>query len=207
MDRMYRHQRHIYDLTRKPYLLGRDPMIARLAPPPGGTVLEIGCGTGRNLVAAAQLHPEARFFGFDVSAAMLATAGDSVERAGLTTRIALAQADATRFDPSASFGRADFDRVFISYVLSMIPDWPAVLRAAAGALAPRGSLHVVDFGQQQQLPATFRWLLRRWLKLFDVTPRISLRAELERVAAAHNLLLDFRELYAGYSVLAVLSRP
>ena len=24
MDRMYRHQRHIYDLTRKFYLLGRD---------------------------------------------------------------------------------------------------------------------------------------------------------------------------------------
>ena len=27
MDRMYRAQRHIYDLTRKFYLLGRDRMI------------------------------------------------------------------------------------------------------------------------------------------------------------------------------------
>ena len=51
MDRLYRHQRHIYDLTRKYYLLGRDELIAELDPPPHGTVLEIGCGTGRNLLA------------------------------------------------------------------------------------------------------------------------------------------------------------
>src|ERR1700721_738184 len=49
MDRMYRRQRHIYDLTRKFYLLGRDQMIDRLAPPPDARVLEIGGGTGANL--------------------------------------------------------------------------------------------------------------------------------------------------------------
>ncbi len=47
MDRVYRRQRHFYDATRKYYLLGRDPMIAGLKPPPGAAVLEIGCGTGR----------------------------------------------------------------------------------------------------------------------------------------------------------------
>ncbi len=30
MDNMYRYQRHIYDLTRKYYLLGRDTTIAAL---------------------------------------------------------------------------------------------------------------------------------------------------------------------------------
>jgi len=50
MDRMYRHQRHIYDASRKFYLLGRDALITGLAPPKGGTILEIGCGTGRNLI-------------------------------------------------------------------------------------------------------------------------------------------------------------
>ena len=49
MDAMYRYQRHIYDLTRKYYLFGRDRMIDRLAVPEGGTVLEVACGTGRNL--------------------------------------------------------------------------------------------------------------------------------------------------------------
>ena len=49
-----RRQRHIYDGTRRYYLLGRDRLIADLAPAPGASVLEIGCGTGRNLVLAAR---------------------------------------------------------------------------------------------------------------------------------------------------------
>ena len=38
MDAIYRVQRHIYDASRKYYLLGRDGMLAGLDPPPGGTV-------------------------------------------------------------------------------------------------------------------------------------------------------------------------
>ena len=53
MDRIYRRQRHLYDFTRKYYLLGRDRLIHRLSPPAGSRVLEIGCGTARNLVVAA----------------------------------------------------------------------------------------------------------------------------------------------------------
>ena len=59
MERMYRLQRHIYDVTRAYYLLGRDQLIARLSPPEGGSVLEIGCGTGRNLVQASIAIPPA----------------------------------------------------------------------------------------------------------------------------------------------------
>ncbi|MHC2296968.1 ubiquinone/menaquinone biosynthesis C-methylase UbiE [Rhizobium mongolense] len=47
MDGMYRYQRHIYDLTRKYYLLGRDRTIRNLDIAEGGTLLEVGCGTGR----------------------------------------------------------------------------------------------------------------------------------------------------------------
>ena len=54
MDAIYRGQRHIYDLTRKYYLLGGDGLIHDLAPPAGGSILEVGCGTARNLIAAAR---------------------------------------------------------------------------------------------------------------------------------------------------------
>ena len=47
------------------------------------------------------------------------------------------------------FGRDGFDRIFISYSLSMIPPWRRTVVAALDALAPGGSLHIVDFGEQE----------------------------------------------------------
>ena len=51
MDRMYRRQRHIYDLTRKFYLLGRDELIDGLKPPAGRD------GARDRLRHRAQSHP------------------------------------------------------------------------------------------------------------------------------------------------------
>src|SRR5262245_52345412 len=90
MDRIYRRQRHVYDFTRKYYLLGRDDLIERLAPPPDGRVLEIGCGTARNLIAAARRWPQARFYGIDISGEMLVTARQLVGRTEVAPRIVLA---------------------------------------------------------------------------------------------------------------------
>src|SRR5260370_939156 len=143
MNRIYRRQRHIYDGTRRYHLLGRDQLIAGLWRAAGGSVLEIGCGTGRNLVLDARLHPDARFFGLDVSTEMLTSAISAISRRGLTDRIRVAHGDGTAFDPEALFGVPSFDHVMISYSLSMIPDWRRVLQAAASHLEPGGRLHVV----------------------------------------------------------------
>lgn len=206
MDRIYRRQRHIYDLTRKYYLLGRDSMIRDLAPPPGGTVLEAGCGTGRNLIRAARLYPHARFFGLDISRAMLETARASVARAGLADRIILAEADATSFDAMALFGLDRFDRIFLSYTLSMIPDWIGVLDHATRMIGAAGRLDLVDFGQQEQLPAAFRAALFAWLAKFDVTPRSYLQEALQAVASDEQLDLQWRPAYRGYAWTARLKR-
>ena len=204
MDRMYRHQRHFYDLTRKFYLLGRDELIAQLQPPTGGNVLEVGCGTGRNLIVAARRYPQVRFFGLDISSEMLATARAEIARAGLADRVTVAQADATAFDAQGLFGVARFERVFISYALSMIPPWRAVLPRAASALAPGGALHIVDFGDCAGLPSAFRVLLKGWLSLFGVHPREGLVAEIAPFAANHDLRTEFRSLFGGYAFLVRL---
>jgi S-adenosylmethionine-diacylgycerolhomoserine-N-methlytransferase len=60
MNRIYRHQRHIYDFSRKYFLLGRGRVIGELDARDGARVLEIGCGTGRNLILAARKCPGAR---------------------------------------------------------------------------------------------------------------------------------------------------
>ncbi len=202
MDAIYRTQRHFYDLTRKYYLLGRDALIDRLSPPAGGSVLEIGCGTGRNLIVAARRWPDARFHGIDISEAMLETARANVARAGLSDRIVLAQGDATAFDAQALFGRDGFDRVFQSYTLSMIPDWKGAIREGAAKLAPGGRLDIVDFGQQERLPRWFRALLHAWLARFDVTPR----ADLFAVVDSAGLKADHKSLYNGYAWSARLTR-
>ena len=206
MDRVYRRQRHFYDLTRKHYLLGRDRLIEGLAPPPGSRVLEIGCGTARNLVTAARAWPEAHFFGIDISAEMLDTARRVVGRAGLASRIELARGDATSFDPAWLFGVPGFSRVFCSYSLSMIPAWRAVLGEARRWLTPDGELHIVDFGGQERLPRWFRAGLRRWLARFHVAPRDELEAELKVLMGHAGAVRLFERPLRGYAQYAVLSR-
>jgi len=203
MDRMYLRQRHIYDLSRKFYLLGRDEAVRRLRPAAGDNALEIACGTGRNLVKMAQAYPEARLFGLDVSREMLATAAASTARAGLASRIALAQGDATAFDPQALFGCATFERVMISYALSMIPPWREALAHALDVVALGGSLHIVDFGDCAGLPGPFKAGLRRWLAAFDVAPRDDLPAALESLAAERGMTWEIESRFGGYAIVAV----
>jgi S-adenosylmethionine-diacylgycerolhomoserine-N-methlytransferase len=207
MNRMYRRQRHIYDATRRYYLLGRDRLIEGLQPAAGEDVLEIGCGTGRNLVLAAQLHPGTRFFGIDVSTEMLTSAISAISRHGLTHRIRVAHGDGTAFDPQALFGVRSFDHIMVSYSLSMIPDWRRVLEAAARNLKPGARLHIVDFGNQERLPGLARALLTRWLAMFDVTPRADLEHVLSAMADRANADLKFERPARGYAQYAVLRFP
>jgi S-adenosylmethionine-diacylgycerolhomoserine-N-methlytransferase len=205
MDGIYAVQRHFYDVTRKYYLLGRDRLIRELAPPAGGTVLEIGCGTGRNLALIARRYPDAQLRGLDISSEMLKSAQRNIERAGAADRTILAPADATGFAAEALFGTAQFDRICFSYTLSMIPDWRAALAQAVTLLAPGGALHIVDFGDQAQLPGWFRNVLRAWLARFSVTPRQELMAQCEALARAHGLTCQTRRLYRGYAWSVILT--
>ena len=206
MNRIYRRQRHIYDLTRKYYLLGRDDLIDRLAADDSTRVLEIGCGTGRNLVLAARRYPQARFFGIDVSTEMLNSAIEQIGRDGLASRVRVAHGDAAGFDPVRLFGREKFERVFISYSLSMIPDWQAALDHAVGLLAPGGELHIVDFGTQARLPRWFKLMLRRWLRLFHVAPRDALQPWLSQRATETGATLTFERPYWDYAQYARFKR-
>lgn len=204
MDDIYRRQRFFYDLTRKYYLLGRDRLIDGLDIPPGGTVLELGCGTGRNLITAARRYPTARCYGLDLSDEMLKSARTAVSRAGHDRRISIAQADATNFDALELFGRNRFDRVFVSYSLSMIPAWPQALVSGLVSLRAGGSLHVVDFGMQERLPRWFGNALRAWLAKFHVTPRGNLEDVMRVAAARNNATLEFHRLYLDYARYGII---
>lgn len=202
MDRIYRRQRHIYDATRKFYLFGRDRALRALAPPDGGSVLEIGCGTGRNLAMVHRLWPQARLYGIDISNEMLKSA-----RARLGPRARLEQADATAFDAESLFGRGCFDRVIMAYCTSMIPRWQQAVAEACWLLAPGGSLHIVDFGPMDRMPGLMRRALLAWLVRFHVMPRGELAEAAMRLAAARGLSCTITDGPGSYYQCVTLARP
>lgn len=200
MDRMYRHQRHIYDLSRRFYLIGRDATVDRLPLPQGGAVCEVGCGTARNLVRLAKRRPDAKLYGIDASAEMLRTAEGNLARAGLAGRVRLGRAMAEDIDPLVLFGRgAPFDAVLFSYALSMIPDWQGALAQALQLLRPGGTLAVVDFGDRAGLPRGCDALLTRWLSLFNVIPRPEILDHLQVLQAAGSGRLQTERIGGGYA--------
>jgi S-adenosylmethionine-diacylgycerolhomoserine-N-methlytransferase len=190
MDKVYRRQRHIYDFTRKYYLLGRDRLVKELDAKPGDRIVEIGCGTARNLIRIAETYPGAKLYGLDASAAMLRTAEESVARAGLTGRITLQHALAENLTPDLFGLEQPFDHAIFSYSLSMIPDWRGALRQAAQNVGTDGFIHVVDFGDLKSLWPLAERGLRAWLSLFHVSPRDELLSLLEsQMGARQNCTL------------------
>lgn len=168
MDGMYRYQRYFYNATRKYYLLGRDRLLRELPIRAGDNILELGCGTARNLIILAERHPEANFFGLDASSAMLETARAQIEARKLKN-LTLKTALADDFDFQRTFRLSrPFDAAFFSYSISMIPTWKRSLAQALANLSPDGRLYLVDFYDQAELPVWFRRALTNWLKKFHV---------------------------------------
>jgi S-adenosylmethionine-diacylgycerolhomoserine-N-methlytransferase len=179
MDRVYGRQRYFYNLTRRYYLIGRDRLIRGLELQAGQSLVEIGCGTARNLIAIARRYPRARLFGLDASQAMLETAKLHVARAGLAGQISLIHGYAEALEPQL-FGETEgFDAVVFSYSLSMIPDWRRALVSANAALAGSGRTHIVDFGDLAGLGRIGAAALRTWLRHFHVEPRAEILHALE----------------------------
>lgn len=199
MDTVYRNQRHFYDITRKYYLLGRDHALREMKLGPNQTMLEIGCGTGRNLGLAAKTFPQAQLFGLDISAQMLKTAKASLEKQGVGHHIMLKQGDATSFDPVALFDQDGFDRILISYAVSMIPGWQDVVFNSAQYLKPGGELHIVDFGQQARLPRWFKSALHAWLAKFHVEPRADLEQIMQSATQTIGGSLHMHSYYRDYA--------
>jgi S-adenosylmethionine-diacylgycerolhomoserine-N-methlytransferase len=163
LNSYYGISRHFYDWTRKYYLLGRDPALSALLSEDWYSLLEIGPGTGRNLVKLYRDRPNCRYFGLEASDEMLSHARSKCGFAQLIHGFAestdLAQACGTRPD-----------RILFSYCLSMTLNPERAIENAIAAVAPGGQVVVVDFGSSQGLPHWFRSSLKRWLNAFHVEP-------------------------------------
>ena len=162
MSRYYKLQSSIYDMTRWAFLFGRTQLIHDLSIQPGFTVLEIGCGTGRNFgPIQTELKGAGRLIGVDCSEPMLARTTARVTRRGWSNVEVI----------SAEYGKAPItcggvDAVVLSYSLSMMPNWQQVLRCVKADLKPRGRVGVVDFCIDGEGPITRAFA--EWLRFNHV---------------------------------------
>lgn len=138
LERFYRPQARHYDSFREKLLHGRRELVELLDPPEGAVVIELGAGTGRNAE-----HFGTRLLDFshvelvDLCPALLEQAR---RRWAQQPRVRIIEADAVSYRP-----QQPADCVYLSYALTMIPQWRAALDNALAMLKPGGLLGVVDF--------------------------------------------------------------
>lgn len=159
-------------------------MLRRMRVKAGDRVLEVGCGTARNLVKLDEHHQGAELFGLDASDEMLETARWNLNRAQLGSRVRVVQGVAEELSATRNFDVPAFDVVFFSYALSMMPAGTRSIDAALASLKPGGSLHIVDFCDLQGLPKVVRGPLQRWMSLFGVAYRPEHYRHLESLASS-----------------------
>jgi S-adenosylmethionine-diacylgycerolhomoserine-N-methlytransferase len=211
MDRIYRFQRHVYDATRAWFLFGRDGLLAGVPLGPGVVVLEVGCGTARNLLRLADRRSGAVLLGVDASSAMLKTARGKLARRALGDRVRLAHGLAEGLEASLDGGgelahRGPLDAVVFSYALSMIPPWRGALEGALAHVRVGGTVHVVDFWDQARWPRWFRAGLARWLSWFGVHHRPELLERFAELEREGRVALTLESVGGRYAFRAVLRR-
>lgn len=140
LEGFYAPQADRYDIFRARLLHGRGDLIEALEIPPGARVVELGCGTGSNLELIDRFRPVASLASVELVDLCPPLLGLARRCARKHANVAVIEADATNWRPSRPV-----DRVFLSYALTMMPDWRAVLANAHAMLAPGGRLGVVDF--------------------------------------------------------------
>ncbi len=150
LEAFYAPQAGRYDAFRERLLHGRGALIAELiaarALPPGGHLVELGAGTGRNLLFFGErLAALGRVDAVDLCPALV---GEARRRTAAMSKVHVHEADACRWQPAVPV-----DAVYLAYALTMIPDWKAAIDNAIAMLKPGGHLGVVDFYVSAAQPA------------------------------------------------------
>lgn len=200
---IYRRRARLYDLTANLYcLIGfreqayRKMAIEELRLKPGGTVVEIGCGTGLNFpFIYEKIGPKGRIIGVDLTDSMLHRAKERVEKNGWKN-VELVNKDAAKY-----VFEKGVNGVISTFAITLMPEYDTIIKNAADALAPEGRLVILDLKESQRAPHLLVKLGVLITKPFGVTLDISSRHPWESV---DRYLKDtsFKELYFGFAFIS-----
>jgi len=175
--------RHFYDRIANAYDLiadsneraARQAGVRALMLKPGESVLELGFGTGNEVLDLASLvGPTGKVSGIDISPGMLTVANRKLAEAELATPIELLIGDAR----TLPFADGTFDAVFTSFTLELFPsgDIPTVLAESRRVLKPGGRISVVSMATVRPghsasvLEHLYVWMHRHFPHLVDCRP-------------------------------------
>lgn len=149
LEAFYGKQAGAYDDFRRRMLHGREELMSWLELPEGGTLVDLGGGTGSNIAALGQKRERLRQVTIvDLCPSLLETARQRIERESWSN-VRTALADASTYEPP----EGPVDVVTFSYSLTMMPDWYRVVDHAWKLLKPGGVLGVTDFYVGRKWPA------------------------------------------------------
>jgi phosphatidylethanolamine/phosphatidyl-N-methylethanolamine N-methyltransferase len=137
IQRTYRRWAPVYDLTFGRITEGGRILAAGHVNAQGGSVLEVGIGTG---LALDFYGPHVRVTGIDVSADMLREAAAKARKKQLGNLVGLHQMDAR----AVGFPSASFDHVAAMHIMSVVPEPEKVLDEMARLCRPGGSVMIAN---------------------------------------------------------------
>jgi ubiquinone/menaquinone biosynthesis C-methylase UbiE len=137
---------------------------------PGENVLEIGFGTGRDLInLSGSVGDDGRVYGIDISDGMLRVARDNIYRSNLLNRIGLQLGDAVNLPFKNDF----FDVVFLSFTLELFNanEILIVLQECKRVLHPDGRIGLVSMEYKETLSVNiYTWFHDHFPSLVDCAP-------------------------------------
>lgn len=152
LTQYYRFHAKIYDMTRWLFLFGRTSLLHKLTLSEKPlNILEVGCGTGYNLVQLRWMYPNANITGVDLSRNMLEIAEKKLSYYDNKVRLINTPVQLLNHDDT-------YDLIIFSYTLSMInPDPEAAVKKTSDYLRTGGIIAVVDFQHSSQ-PWFKKWM-------------------------------------------------
>lgn len=185
IEKYYRFHARVYDITRWSFLFKRTALVHNLsATSQPERILEVGCGTGKNLKTLHRTFPDADITGLDLSSTMLDYAAKNP--VCIFGNVSLCQASYDKpLKPDYPF-----DLIVFSYALSMFnPGWDRAIDCAWEDLAPGGQIAVVDFNHS-------RWhFFRNWMGVNHVRMEGHLMPKL--TASFKPLYSKIHQAYSG----------
>ena len=200
---LYRKRSRWYDLTANLYyLIGfrewayRKKAVSALNLKPGGTVVEIGCGTGLNFsLLQRAVGADGRIIGVDLTEAMLDGARQRIDRRGWSN-VELVCSDAADYRFPGGV-----DAILSTFAITLSPDYDAIVHHGAEALAPGGRFVVADLKLPTGWSGKLLPLLLPIFRPFGVTRDLAERHPWESL---ERYLDDatMKERYFGYTYIA-----